>query len=153
MVAVCRLKFVGCVLVFLMFRFLDYWRNERQLAIKCLKTEVASYRRHIRTSIIVSFDALAFVKRSKPVLLKKVRSVQWFQRKTFNWCGNPDIKTEFLAISDMSTEFSFQTWQATEYSSISGSFVRWNCSGSSVERAIFWPLSKNSENLIKPRNL
>jgi len=113
---------------------------------------VASDWRDIRTSIIVSFDALSFVKRPKPVFLENISTLLYF-KNTFNWCGKPDIRTEFLAISDMSTELSFHTWQATEYSSISGSFVRWNCRGSSVERAIFWPLSKNSKKGSKYENL
>ena len=35
------------------------------------------------------------------------------------------------------------TCAATEYSSTSGSFVRWICSGSSVDSVMFIPLEKN----------
>ena len=49
-------------------------------------------------------------------------------------CENPLVRTEFLASSHMSQEDIFQTCVAMEYSSISGSFVKWNWSGSSVDR-------------------
>ena len=57
---------------------------------------------------------------------------------------NPLVRTEFLASSHMSHEESFQTCVAMEYSSMSGSFVKWNCSGSSVDRDTCRPRARYS---------
>jgi hypothetical protein len=46
---------------------------------------------------------------------------------------NPLICTELRANSHMSQEDIFQTWVAMLYSSMRGSLVKWNCSGSSVD--------------------
>jgi hypothetical protein len=52
--------------------------------------------------------------------------------------------TEFLANSHMSHEDNFQTCVAIEYSSMSGSLVKWNWSGSSVERDTWRPRARYS---------
>ena len=58
------------------------------------------------------------------------------------WWENPLVMTEFLASSHMSQLESFQTWAAMLYSSISGSLVKWNCSGSSVESEMLRPRAR-----------
>ena len=54
----------------------------------------------------------------------------------------PDCSTLFLASSHMSQLDNFQTWAAMLYSSISGSLVKWNWSGSSEDREMLRPRIK-----------
>ena len=58
--------------------------------------------------------------------------------------GKPECSTLFRAISHMSATLSFHTCCAMEYSSTSGSLVRWISSGSSDEIETFRPRSKKS---------
>lgn len=53
--------------------------------------------------------------------------------------------TDFLE-SCLPVGENFQIWAATLYSSINGSFVKWNWRGSSVERETFIPRWKNWRN-------
>jgi len=57
--------------------------------------------------------------------------------------SNPDILTLFAQSSAWSVALNLQTCDATAYSSIKGSFVMWNCNGSSVDNETKRPWSKN----------
>ena len=63
-------------------------------------------------------------------------------------CGTlwekPLMSTLLRANSHMSQELSFHTWVAMLYSSISGSLVKWNCRGSSVDSETMRPRDRYS---------